>query len=357
MDLEKLTKQLSPLIVTACLALVILACSVSFRGKEEEQPTVMVAPTQAVAQQQAPTEAPPPAQAPTTPAQPTAPSAEAASAPGLQVISHTSFDDGDYRYIVGVLQNNTDVAVSNVEINISLLDNAGEAIDTTTVTPPVEVIPPTGRAPFSTSSDQWGEVASYEIELSGTESEMPAEKLQITSSTSYDDGDWLYLIGNVKNVSDTAISWVGVSVALFDANDQVLNVSYNFTMLDIIPPGESTPFSINLTNNWQGTARYELFVNGSEDVLPEPVVELASSNSYQDESGWCYTEGEVKNIGSEPLDFITVVVGFYDASNNLVGTGWTFADSDSLAPGAIAPFSVSTYRCPDFDHAVVQVEG
>jgi len=81
------------------------------------------------------------------------------------------------------------------------------------------------------------------------------------------------------------------------------------------------------------------------------VIEVLS-HSYYVSVGYSSVVGEVQNIGSQNLEYVELTVTFYDASNNVISTSFTFvgATFGILKPGDKAPFTLSSF--PDENLAV-----
>ena len=355
-------KYFFPLIVVSVILLLSLACSVSARDDEAEPLPEDIA-TEAIAE--APTEAPLPTEAipeptepdpePDEPAEPDEPD-EPTEASDLVVTSHKTIQDDDWLYIVGVVQNNTAVPMTDVEVKAALYDENDKAVDVVSIYPYRDVIPAGELSPFSTSSNEWSDMVTYELEVSGEEGELPALAPEISQQHTREDGDWLDIYGEIQNNSESPMSWVKISAALFDANGEILNTNYNYSMLDLIPPGGNSPFSMSMTSEWSGFTDYQLFIEADiEDEPFELQVEVVSVET-REESEWCYAEGEVKNISDEPLDLVNVVAGFYDADGNIIDTGWDFAEANTLEPGATSEYSIVSTDCSGFESVIVQAE-
>jgi len=51
--------------------------------------------------------------------------------------------------------------------------------------------------------------------------------------------------------------------------------------------------------------------------------------------------GEIQNNGTESLDFVRVTATFYDATNSILGSDFTYTEPNTLEPGQTAPFKLS----------------
>jgi hypothetical protein len=72
--------------------------------------------------------------------------------------------------------------------------------------------------------------------------------ITIPSSSSYIDGDWFYIVGEVINNSGTELGPVMVSSTIYDINGTVIGTSRVYTDPPIVLPGDSAPFKIVITS-------------------------------------------------------------------------------------------------------------
>lgn len=77
-------------------------------------------------------------------------------------------------------------------------------------------------------------------------------------------------------------------------------------------------------------------------------VKVMSVNFNVDDSGIARISGEVKNDTDQTISSIKLIASFYDKSKKFVATDWAFAEYDSLRPGQVSPYEISSY-----DSAVV----
>jgi hypothetical protein len=67
---------------------------------------------------------------------------------------------------------------------------------------------------------------------------------------------------------------------------------------------------------------------------------ILSYNSFVDSMGNMHIVGEVINESLQPMYFVMVTATFYDTTNRVIGTDFTFADPGTLQPGQRAPFDI-----------------
>lgn len=189
------------------------------------------------------------------------PGGTAVAGSSLEILSHQSYTEGDWFHIVGEVRNNSSVPMEYVKIVATLYDQDGKVVGTDFAYTDLDVIPPGGKAPFSTGTDEWTGTATYKLQVQGSEGELPRQDLEILSHESYVDSDWLHVRGEVKNTGQTPAEYVKVVITLYDADGGVVGMDFTYTDLDTIPPGETAPFESG-TDHWPGFDHYEIQVQG-----------------------------------------------------------------------------------------------
>ena len=64
----------------------------------------------------------------------------------------------------------------------------------------------------------------------------------------------------------------------------------------------------------------------TDEILDDPTMDI---------------DGEIQNTGTETLDFVQVTATFYDQSNSILGSDFTYTEPYTLEPGQTAPFKIS----------------
>jgi hypothetical protein len=301
---------------------------------------------------------PPPTEVPTV-TQPEPTAAGQSNGDSVAITTYDSYSVDDIYYIFGEIYNANDFPVTQVELRIVLYDENDEQIAEEITYPYLNAILADSTAPFMLSSSEWKNASTYEVYVDNWSeagiNDLPPEGIEISNYTSYDDGDWFYVVGEIVNNSVWPISWILVPTSLYDENDQILDVEYGFAMMEYIDVGEKSPFMAIFSNNWQNASYYIIQVQADRDVMPEKAVELVSFKATYNQ-GTCSVSGTVKNVSSGEIEYANVAVSYYDADENLINAQWTFSNDDTIPAGGTSTFEVSTDYCPDFDHAEVQVQ-
>lgn len=173
---------------------------------------------------------------------------------------------------------------------------------------------------------------------------LPAQvSTEVTVSNYFISYDYLYIIGIVKNTGNVPVDFVKVVAALRDDNNTLVSSEYSYTSLDVIPPGESSPFSVVFFENPEGWSSYDLTVQANESDWMEAYTdfEILSHNGKPGSFADYEIVGEVKNIGSSRATFVEIVAALFDADGNIIGVDFTYTDLDIVDPEGTSPFSLS----------------
>lgn len=181
--------------------------------------------------------------------------------PQLEVLSHQSYEDGGWFHIVGEVRNNSNTPMEFVEVIATLYDDANNVVGTDFTFTELDVIPPGGKTPFETGTDQYQDITNYQLQVQGEPSELPRQDLVVLSHNHYEDNGWLHIRGEVQNTGSTPAEFVEVIVTLYDTNGNVVGTDFTFADLDTIPAGGVSPFETG-TDHYPGFDHYELQVQG-----------------------------------------------------------------------------------------------
>jgi hypothetical protein len=173
--------------------------------------------------------------------------------------------------------------------------------------------------------------------------EQVTEEPEILSSNSYISSGYFYIVGEIENKLPHNLEFVKIVATYYDDNNEVLGTSFTYTELDILGPGQKSPFELSnypdnfIPSSYKVQASYQITSSTPYDGL--------SINSYRSsvDGGYYKVVGEVENNGDRTVDFVKLVATFYDDSNEVIGTSFTYTDLDTIAPGDTSPFELTTY--------------
>jgi hypothetical protein len=148
-----------------------------------------------------------------------------------------------------------------------------------------------------------------------------------------------YIVGEVKNNGDSNARFVKVTADVFNAQGQLIATDFAYAQRDVINPDSESCFKILLINDPVGFDHYQLNIEG--DVTTEPVRPLSLFNINDGPNTLSYELiGQVLNEGAESLEFVKIIGTLYDSSNMVIGCDFTYANLDTLAPGAVSSWSL-----------------
>lgn len=79
--------------------------------------------------------------------------------------------------------------------------------------------------------------------------------------------------------------------------------------------------------------------NQQTDVGDNSVLVVAKQTNFMDKDG-AHIEGQIKNIGSNKVSFVKVLISFYGESGNLLGTQFSYTEPSVVAPKNYSIFKV-----------------
>ncbi len=143
----------------------------------------------------------------------------------------------------------------------TLYDDSGNVVGVSFAYTLVDVIPSGSKSPFEISTSHWEGATNYTLVVQGSEDVLPRQDLEISSHKSSQDGDYLTILGEVKNTGTTVAEFVRIIATLYDVDGKVVGVIMTYTSLDEIPAGESSPFE-GSTSYFPNFDHYEIQVQG-----------------------------------------------------------------------------------------------
>ncbi len=158
------------------------------------------------------------------------------------------------------------------------------------------------------------------------------------------------ITGMAVNQSDRPLEFVRIAAYIFDGRGRRLVEAEDFTLSDVILPGEHSPFSIRFPEGRPtGAVRYELHASAryaefaAADFYDSSNFEVNAEATFNAD-GYLVISGTVTNIGPETVGFVKVIVAVLDDMGHVVATDATFASEQQLEPGRSSRFEVIFYE-------------
>jgi hypothetical protein len=179
----------------------------------------------------------------------------------LEALNHHSHVEGESFHIVGEVRNNSATPMESVRVTATLYDDSGQVVGSSVAFAALDFILPDGRSPFEIATDEWAGTTRYELQVEGLPRDVAGQDLVVVAHEGIVDGDWLDIRGEVQNTGDTSAELVRVIITLYDGAGNVVAMGDTFATLDVIPPGETSPFEIRTVRH-PDVDRYEIQVQG-----------------------------------------------------------------------------------------------
>jgi hypothetical protein len=163
----------------------------------------------------------------------------------------------------------------------------------------------------------------------------------MNNDTSYLDGNYLHVIGEVHNYTTYDLPRLRVGVYVFGADDRLIGYDYADIHLDNLPAGEKTCFDISI-RNITGEYRYR-FESVTYKINGKPLPNLAvfdHRGSYDFLSGRYEITGTIRNDSGGNVAEVRPVGTVYNSAAKVIGCDAGQAVSTNLSAGQSSPFAI-----------------
>jgi hypothetical protein len=158
-----------------------------------------------------------------------------------------------------------------------------------------------------------------------------------------------YIVGEVRNDLSDVVQFVQIVGRFYDSNDLLIDTDFTYTNLDLLRPGEKSPFRLIISDESvaQRIDNYTLSVNW-DPVFADPsavaaatVLTIQEGEQRINDLGWYEIVGEVVNGGTDDTEFVKVVATLYDETGRVIDTDFTYTDPTDVPAGQSAPFELT----------------
>jgi hypothetical protein len=171
----------------------------------------------------------------------------------------------------------------------------------------------------------------------------------------------LTVLGEVVNTSSVDLERVAVEIALYDQADRVLARQQATAALDVLAPGQRSPFAVLFTQAPEQVAAFQAAVLsavpayvGTMQRNLEPVDVTLDLRS----AGLAIVSGKVRNTGDVEAVDVVAVATLYDPLGRVVGTRSMASDPPAVAfGGGEAEFQIEIVPAGPVLTYTVQVQG
>lgn len=154
----------------------------------------------------------------------------------------------------------------------------------------------------------------------------------------------LHVVGEVNNNLDSTVKNVQITATFFDSTNNIIATVATQSMLNIILPGEKSPFEILLSDQTKinQVNNYSLIVSNYGkpiDILSQNL-RIISDNSYISKSEYYNIHGKILNEGPSKSTYTIVTATCYDTNGKVVGVTNGFTDPAIVISGRETQFNI-----------------
>ena len=271
-------------------------------------------------------------------------------------------DDLGYLHVVGLVTNNTDQTVNNLEVEVNIQDSNGNTLLDEITTTSLYTLAPGETSPFSYwVSEDVSNAERYSASVVGqstAEIERATLKIEGVMLTIDDQGD-IHLTGKLVNNTVTPVQIESLAAGTFDENGNLFSADSHSVIVRHLDPGEDGPFRVTMTGPAEITndvETYEIYLDAVE-ADPIEIFDFTTSDShyyYFDAFNSFHLVGEVTNNNDEFFT-ISLVAGIYDADGNVVDAATTDIPTFSIAPGETLPYDFQYWGPVDYKTGAIDL--
>ena len=189
-------------------------------------------------------------------------------------------------------------------------------------------------------------LGAYLLTRSGGNNPTPGiESVTILSKTAFtSEAGYYTIVGEVKDNLGTNVENVKIVATFYDSSNTVIETSYAYTEIDILKPGQKSPFELSSYPAFLSPASYKLSVEYdlTQDQPFQGLMILNQTASIS--NGYHITVGEVKNNGTSKSTDVMIVGTYYNSAGTVIGTSWMYTELNEINAGGTSPFELCS--CP-----------
>jgi len=174
-----------------------------------------------------------------------------------------------------------------------------------------------------------------------------APNIQIFNYSSYINSNGLpVVVGEIINDGKEPVKSVEVKVNFIDTTGQVIDSGMAVAAVDMIPPGQRSPFMIVGSADYANTiTSYELQIVDFTRAQNKPaMLQIVSTSEFSDGVSEVSIIGEIRNMGSDAATTTKVHATFYDESGRVIGYSSTSADPSTIDPNGKTSFEMKIHE-------------
>jgi hypothetical protein len=163
-----------------------------------------------------------------------------------------------------------------------------------------------------------------------------------TDSGYLNDNSFYYVVGEVHNTGDTAVTEVNVSATFYNSTGEIVAEIKQPTRLSTILPNRTSPFDITLFSTILSSTvhNYTVQIATFSPTQDRPLgLKILSNSSSSDTNGFRVT-GTIENIGTQSTSFTRLIATYYSTTGHVVATAANDSAPSFLDVNQTAPFNI-----------------
>ena len=224
---------------------------------------------------------------------------------------------------------------------------------------PLKILTPSQKSPFEKvllDAEASRNVARYELLVESTIMTgepgrlRAARALKIPNHSSHRTTiDTLEVVGEVENQGVENIEDLKILATFYDEQETVIGADYAYAKIDILVPGQTSPFSLSNYGQEGITKKIKNYRLCAEGIItskgPYRELQIITHNPEVDElRGEYIVRGEVKNAGEIDATYVNVVATFYDSDGRIVAYESTYIDPRDLNSSQTESFRIALWN-------------
>ena len=264
-------------------------------------------------------------------------------------------DETDHWYFYGLVRNDTNRTIYDLQIEVKLLDSAGTEVYSYIINTILYYLTPGETSPFSDfTADPYpnGKTMQATVVSFSQSTSINRTILEFRGITLWvDEFNDMYLAGEVFNASADPVEINAIAGSLADETNTFVTASYAYPFLGYLESNGSGPF-VMMFDAPIGDAglltNYTLY-SDALGTNPTSIVDISLSdkqNDYQDTNGDFHLAGSITNNSAKPMN-IHLVAGAYDANGNCLDANSVYLPLP-VNPGETLPYDTTIWGALDY---------
>ena len=264
-------------------------------------------------------------------------------------------DEADYWYFYGLVRNDSERTIYDLQIEVNLLDSFGTGVYSYTTNTILYYLAPGETSPFSdftTEPFPDGETMQATLVAQNSTEAINRANLEYRGITMWvDDYNDIYLAGEVFNGNPDPVEINAIAGSLTDETGKLVTASYAYPFLDYVEPNGSGPFVMMFDAPIGQAGALTNYALYSDALITNPTstydISLSDKpNDYQDNNGDMHLVGSATNNNTKPMNLF-LVAGAYDENRNCIDANTLYVPIP-LNPGETFPYDFIMWGALDY---------